>query len=250
MKQYLACYRRTRGSANAVVRHVTSVEPVPAHSTSPSYPKGLLVRAPSNIVSGDVRNQGTNVERRVLPLQFEGQKPQEFAPSAVRFEKSPDQDFIHEDLYGASTQAPTSQPKFKESEYHRVSLHSRPPDYTDAVMPSHQNYPTQIAHGNRAHMTYGDPSKANSVHNYFKDRKFTVYLKQSFENFLRDYAVCSCQQQLTPQQERDYFVNCLKGSARTHFFNDRGGQLVTHRSLNLCGRNTTATHDSAKPNTW
>ena len=54
IKQYLARYRRTRGPENAVVTQVTSVEPVPAHSTDSNYLKGLLDRAPSNIVSGDV----------------------------------------------------------------------------------------------------------------------------------------------------------------------------------------------------
>ena len=112
-----------------------------------------------------------------------------------------------------------------EFEYHRVSLHSQEPDYTDPVMPSHQNYPAQIALGNRGDMTYGDPGKANSVLNYFKGRRFTIDLKQSVENFLRDYAVCSRQQQLTPEPKRDYFVNCLEGSARIHFFNNRGDQL-------------------------
>ena len=74
-------------------------------------------------------------------------------------------------------------------------------------MPSHQNYPAQIALGNRGDRTYGDPRKANSVLNYFKDRRFTGDLKKSVETFLRDYAVCSRQQQLTPKRMRDYFGN-------------------------------------------
>ena len=65
IKQYMACYRRSGGSAYSRETSVTSIEPVPAHSTNPSYSKGRMVRAPSITVSGDLRNQDINVGGRV-----------------------------------------------------------------------------------------------------------------------------------------------------------------------------------------
>ena len=67
---------------------------------------------------------------------------------------------------------------------------------------------------------YDDYRKANYVHQYFKDRKFTGEITQSIHLLIRDYSVCARQHRLSRAQLADYFVNVLEGPARTFFFNN------------------------------
>ena len=61
--------------------------------------------------------------------------------------------------------------------------------------------------------------KAVAVDQYFKNTKFGGHADESFEDTLRDFDICAVQQNLTPSERSLFFVNALKGSARSHFLN-------------------------------
>eukprot|EP00171_Calliarthron_tuberculosum_P020181 IDg20181t1 len=62
-----------------------------------------------------------------------------------------------------------------------------------------------------------DTRKASYVNQYFRDAGFTGELSQSIDLTIRDYEVCARQYKLSAEQKANYFVNALKGPARTFF---------------------------------
>lgn len=61
-----------------------------------------------------------------------------------------------------------------------------------------------------------DTRKANYVNSYLL-KNFTGDMMNSIDLVLRDYDIYARQQNLSPAQKSDYFLNLLDGPARTHF---------------------------------
>ena len=70
----------------------------------------------------------------------------------------------------------------------------------------------------KEYQTVDSPKKASSVHQYFRDSKFTGDLTQSIEFTIRDYNICAIQLELSAAQKTSFFVSAFSGPARTFFF--------------------------------
>ena len=87
-----------------------------------------------------------------------------------------------------------------------------------------------------ADSTYVQGKKGHAVEAYFTDKKFSSAPKQSIDNLIRDFHICSVHQALNPMQKSLFFINALSDLARQFFLTNCSSEVPFNQIKSIMQR--------------